>query len=111
MSLKQFEKDNGEIINYDSSLRIISSYRYRVRFTISEWKILSFLYVRRPKLVERSELEEIIFKNKKSKNLTAKTRLIDMHISAIRRKLAPLKVCRIDTIYGHGYRLLPNKNL
>jgi DNA-binding response OmpR family regulator len=34
------------------------------------------------------------------------TRTIDVHISAIRKKLAYIKGARIDSVYGTGYRLV-----
>lgn len=108
-SLIQFKRYDGVIINCDTRSRIVSHFRYKTRFTPNEWRVLKALYENRPKAVERKDLLKAISGNEK--DLVTATRTIDMHIAAIRRKLKPFKICSIDTVYGHGYRLLVNKGL
>ncbi len=103
MALVAITRGDGSVVTADTEKRTLTYYRYHVRFTPLEWKILKALYEVRPELVEREKLVELIWGDEKS---DLPTRTIDVHISSIRRKIAYIKGARIDSVYGHGYRLL-----
>lgn len=96
-------RGDGSTVIADTEKRTLSYYRYHVRFTPLEWKILRALYEARPNVVEREKIIELIWGDEKC---SLPTRTIDVHISSIRRKVSYIKGARIDSVYGHGYRLL-----
>ncbi len=96
------QRGDGSIVKCDAEKRTLTYFRYHVRFTPLEWKILKALYDARPSVVERSDLVKLIWGT--GKNFP--TRTIDVHISSIRKKLAYIKGSRIDSIYGNGYKFV-----
>jgi len=103
MAQVEITRGDGSIVMADTTNRTLTYFRYHVRFTPLEWKILKALYEATPNVIEREKLVELIWGDKKS---DLPTRTIDVHISSIRRKIAYIKGARIDSAYGHGYRLL-----
>ncbi len=95
-------RGDGSIVKCDPEKRTLSYFRYHVKFTPLEWKILKALYEARPAVVQRSELVKLIWGT--GKNFP--TRTIDVHISSIRKKLAYIKGARIDSVYGSGYKFV-----
>jgi DNA-binding response OmpR family regulator len=96
------ERGDGSLVKCDTEERSLTYYRYHVRFTPLEWKILRSLYEARPNVVARDDLVKLIWGAGKS----FPTRTIDVHISAIRKKLGYIKGARIDSVYGNGYRFV-----
>ncbi len=115
MAIIDIERSDHSIIKCDTDKHTLSYFRYHVKFTPLEWKILQKLYEERPRFVRREELIDLIWSTDSAKNkydrLKASgkkypTRTIDVHISSIRKKIEYLKGARIDSVYGQGYRLL-----
>lgn len=115
MALIEIKRMDGSIVNCDTEKHTLQYYRYHVKFTPLEWKIVKKLYQEGPNPVSREELIKVIwegdagaqrYEDLKNSDRKYPTRTIDVHISAIRRKLAHIKGARIDSIYGKGYRLL-----
>jgi DNA-binding response OmpR family regulator len=102
MALIDIQRGDGSIVKCDSELRTLTYYRYHVKFTPLEWKILKALYDVRSSVVKRSDLVKLIWGEGKD----FPTRTIDVHISSIRKKLAYIKGARIDSVYGSGYRFV-----
>jgi DNA-binding response OmpR family regulator len=102
MSEVDIQRGDGSIVKCDIEARTLTYYRYHVKFTPLEWKILRELYERRPNVVERSDLVKLIWGT--GKNFP--TRTIDVHISSIRKKLGYIKGARIDSSYGTGYKFV-----
>ncbi|MCR4562226.1 MAG: winged helix-turn-helix domain-containing protein [Bacilli bacterium] len=98
----EIQRLDGSIVKCDVEKRTLSYYRYHVKFTPLEWKILKELYARRPNVVARADLIKLIWGDKS----ISPTRTIDVHISSIRKKLAYIKGARVDSVYGTGYRLV-----
>jgi DNA-binding response OmpR family regulator len=96
------QRGDGSIVKCDPEARTLAYYRYHVKFTPLEWKILKCLYEAKPNVVERSDLVKLIWGT--GKNFP--TRTIDVHISSIRKKLAYIKGARIDSVYGNGYKFV-----
>ncbi|MDD5884914.1 MAG: winged helix-turn-helix domain-containing protein [Erysipelotrichaceae bacterium] len=115
MALVEIQRSDGSLVQCDTEKHTLSYYRYHVRFTPLEWKIVKMLYDARPNVVSRDDLIQMIWESEggegryqelKASDRPYPTRTIDVHISSIRRKLAYIKGARIDSVYGVGYRLL-----
>lgn len=115
MAIIDIERSDHSIIKCDTEKRTLSYYRYHVKFTPLEWKIVKTLYENRPKFVKREQLIALVWDTDSGRKKLAKlkesgkkypTRTIDVHISSIRRKLTYIKGARVDSVYGEGYRLL-----
>ncbi len=115
MAIIDIERADHSIIKCDTEKHTLSYYRYHVKFTPLEWRIVKTLYEARPGIVKRDDLIKLIWdtdsgqKHYEALQASGKkypTRTIDVHISSIRKKLAYIKGARIDSIYGQGYRLL-----
>lgn len=102
MAVIDIPRADGSKVKCDTEARTLSYYRYHVRFTPLEWKILVYLYEHRPNPVSRNDLIKLIWGQSK----VFPTRTIDVHISSIRKKVAYIKGARIESIYGKGYRLI-----
>ena len=72
-----------------------------IPFTSSEFKIFQLLFQRRGEPVSREDFFSIIWGSEKS----YETRILDMHIKEIRRKIGKSNADLIQTIYGVGYKL------
>lgn len=95
-------RGDGSQIIADNEARTLSYLRYCVAFTPVEWKILSYLFSNCGQPVSRKALLKIIWEA----NRNIPTRTVDVHVSAIRKKLSYIKGARIDSVYGTGYRLI-----
>ena len=98
----EIARGDGTTVRCDTDAHTLVNYRYHVKFTRIEWKIVKELYEARPDTVSRVELIKLIWGNGR----VLPTRTIDVHISAIRKKLAYIKGARVDSVYGTGYRLV-----
>lgn len=72
-----------------------------VRFTNSEFIMLTTLFKKKGEIVSRDELFKALWGNETS----FETRVIDVHIKEIRKKLGKSNSDVIETIYGVGYRI------
>lgn len=71
-----------------------------IKFTNSEFIILSTLFKKKGELVTRDELFQVLWGNETS----FETRVIDVHIKEIRKKIGKDNSDIIETVYGIGYR-------
>lgn len=71
-----------------------------IKFTNSEYLIFEHLIKNRDKIISREELFSLIWGRQES----FETRILDVHIKEIRRKLGKENCDLIETIYGVGYR-------
>ena len=85
-------------INWDAHSASIDG--REIRFTASEWKILSFLIGNAGSLISRLQLLQSCF----PESLESYDRIIDTHIKNIRAKLGAGGVEWIETVRGYGYR-------
>ncbi len=69
-----------------------------VPLTVREFEILKLLFMQRGKVVTREQLLLQIWGD-----ATLETRVIDMHVKSLRKKLDDLGL--IETVYGRGYKL------
>lgn len=102
MSVIDIERTDGSIVKCDTTNRTLTSGRYHVYFTNTEFKILKLLYERRGQTVARSELQKLIWNDEPVNSI----RSIDVHISSIRKKLHYIRGAKINCVYGEGYTLL-----
>ena len=102
MAVIDIQRGDGSKVKCDTEARTLSYYRYHVKFTPLEWKILVYLYEHRSTVVSRADLIKLIWGQSKP----FPTRTIDVHISSTRKKLAYIKGARIESVYGKGYRLI-----
>ncbi len=115
MAIIDIERNDHSIIKCDTERRTLSYFRYHVKFTRVEWKILQKLYEESPRFVRREDLIGVIWSTDAAKKKLDKlkqegkkypTRTVDVHISSIRKKIEYIKGAEIDSVYGRGYRLL-----
>lgn len=101
LRLKQLEKKMGtEQLQLDDMARELSSSGKKVRFTQTEYDLLKVLLKKKNQVVERDKLSQ------KFPHLnTGTSRSLDVHISAIRKKISTLGL-ELETIRGIGYRIL-----
>ena len=84
-------------VNWDAHTASIDG--REIKFTASEWKILSFLLGNAGSLVSRLQMLQSCF----PESLESYDRIIDTHIKNIRLKLGPGGKEWIETIRGYGY--------
>lgn len=77
-----------------------------VKFTNSEYKILEYLIKNRERTIEKEELYKLLWGREES----FESRVLDVHIKEIRKKLSAFDTIQISTIYGVGYRIKWVKN-
>lgn len=115
MPILDIERADHSVVVCDTEQHMISYAHYHVVFTPVEWKIVKKLYESSPKFVSRDDLLALIWNNdsrqkkyKKVKRSKKKypTRIIDVHIASIRKKLSCIKGAKIDSLYGKGYRFI-----
>lgn len=85
-------------INSGSHLAILDG--REIRFTVSEWKVISFLAANSNNLVSRVRLLQSCF----PESLESSDRIIDTHIKNIRAKFGAGGADWIETVRGYGYR-------
>jgi DNA-binding response OmpR family regulator len=102
MAKMVIKRGDGTEITADNVERTLSYLRYSISFTPVEWKIMSYLYSQCGEPVSRKTLLKLIWDS----NHNIPTRTVDVHVSAIRKKLTYIKGARIDSVYGIGYRFI-----
>lgn len=101
MSVLEVTRANGTAVTVDTEKRTIERFRYKVKLTPNEWKLLVILYKANGEMVERDYLiSEIWNGNVRS------TRTVDMHLSSVRKKLSYIKGATIKSCYGKGYKFV-----
>ena len=75
-----------------------------ISFTTNEFKILLYLLKNKDRVVSRDELFKAYWGTTREDN-PYESRVIDVHVKAIRDKLSSNKDEYIITLYGEGYRL------
>lgn len=100
---RQIKKDNYRVrnITYDSINNNFLMDKEVIHFTNSEFKIFQLLFKRKGEPVTRDEFFSLIWGSEKS----YETRILDMHIKEIRRKIGKENADLIQTIYGVGYKM------
>lgn len=72
-----------------------------IKLTNSEYLIIEYLFKNKDKIVYRDELFELLW----GKLDSYETRILDVHINQIRKKVGENNSKLIETIYGVGYRI------
>lgn len=100
---RQIKKENYSVrnITYDSINNNFLMDKEVIHFTNSEFKIFQLLFKRKGEPVSRDEFFSLIWGSEKS----YETRILDMHIKEIRRKIGKENADLIQTIYGVGYKM------
>lgn len=100
---RQIKKENYNVrnITYDSINNNFLMDKEVIHFTNSEFKIFQLLFKRKGEPVTRDEFFSLIWGSEKS----YETRILDMHIKEIRRKIGKENADLIQTIYGVGYKM------
>ena len=75
-----------------------------IDLTRREYELLAFLVQESGKVLTKSELLSRVCQVESEPS----TNFLQVHFSRLRRKLEPLEGLRIETIYGVGYRLVPD---
>jgi DNA-binding response OmpR family regulator len=86
-------------LNIDLGGHEVSYKGQRVAFTATEFRILEFLASRPGRVFSRDEIIDAALGNETA----VFDRTVDVHITAIRRKLGPGAEC-IETVRGFGYK-------
>ena len=99
------QRGDGSFVEVNVDTRVVTDpiHKTSVRFTPIEWKIIGVLYDAKGRIVPR---EAFISEIWDSDNTDWTTRTVDVHISAIRKKLMVVRGLRIDSVYGKGYKLV-----
>lgn len=103
---RRYLKKQNEIINirnisYNTRTNEVKVNGENVKFTHGELLIFDKLIKNRGEVVKREELYETLWGKKEA----FETRIIDVHLKEIRRKLGEENSNLIETIYGIGYKL------
>lgn len=69
--------------------------------TPTEFRLFHLLFERESEVVNRQDLFDSIWKNKKNQ---ANVRIVDKHMTALRKKIDQ-RIFRIDSVHGSGYRM------
>jgi DNA-binding response OmpR family regulator len=94
---QQCEPDSFHV---DTACRTVERRGVRVTLTAKELRLLQYLIEQRGRVLSREELHHEVWSNRQQSSRT-----LDMHVSAIRRKLG-LHACsnpRLLTLRGRGY--------
>lgn len=101
MAVFEVTRSNGTTVEVNTETRTISRFRYKAKFTPNEWKLLVMLYKANGEMITRDELIANIWNGE-----VHSTRTVDMHLSAVRKKLAYVKGATIKSCYGKGYKFV-----
>jgi two-component system alkaline phosphatase synthesis response regulator PhoP len=74
----------------------------KIQLTPSETKVLSVLFENSGKVVTRKKISVELYGDDSKEN----SRMIDMYIRAIRKKIGPKNEDIITSVYGSGYKIL-----
>ena len=97
-----YKKKDGTNVLINLKKRIVTYKSSSVKFTPNEWKILKVLGKASPEAVKRNDLMHLIWGIEDS----YPTRIVDVHISNIRSKLEYIRLARVLSVYGVGYKLV-----
>ena len=103
MATLTLTRDDGYDVLVDTKTRTVSFFGRSASFTLNEWKILKGLYFDLGMAVKREVLLRLIW----NVDRQVESRVVDMHVASIRKKLKKLRLARIASVYGVGYRLVP----
>ena len=100
---RQIKKENYNIrnISFDATNNNFLLNNEVIHFTNSEFKIFHLLFKRKGEPVTRDEFFSMLWGSEKS----YETRILDMHIKEIRKKIGKDNADLIQTIYGVGYKM------
>ena len=100
---RQIKKENYNIrnISFDATNNNFLINNEVIHFTNSEFKIFHLLFKRKGEPVTRDEFFSMLWGSEKS----YETRILDMHIKEIRKKIGKDNADLIQTIYGVGYKM------
>ena len=100
---RQIKKENKSLrnITYNPLKKIFMLDDQMIHFTNSEFRIFKLLFDRIGEPVTREEFFEEIWGNER----VFETRILDMHIKEIRRKIGKENADLVETLYGVGYKL------
>ncbi len=87
-------------LSYDAGLGSFEHHGLPLRLTGLEWRVLCALILRREAVVPRGQLIERVYDG----DAEVDSNSIEVIITRLRRKIAP---AAIETVRGHGYRLMP----
>ncbi|WP_298959923.1 response regulator transcription factor [uncultured Methylobacterium sp.] len=85
---------------YDPGLGTVEHHGLPLRLTGLEWRVLCCLILRKEAVVARSHLLERVYDG----DAEVDSNSVEVIITRLRRKIAPAV---IETVRGHGYRLMP----
>ena len=100
---RKIKKENYKIrnITFDPTNNYFLLDENVIPFTASELKIFRLLFKRKGEPISRDEFFNVIW----GSDVSYETRILDMHIKEIRRKIGKENSDLIQTIYGIGYRM------
>ena len=100
---RQIKKENYKIrnITFDTTNNNFLKDGELIHFTNSEFKIFHLLFKRKGEPITRDEFFTLLWGSEKS----YETRILDMHIKEIRKKIGKENSDLIQTIYGVGYKM------
>lgn len=100
---RQLKKESLSIrdISYDSINNTFLKNNVPIHFTNSELKIFELLFKRKGDVISRDEFFNVLWGSEKS----YETRILDMHIKEIRKKIGKDDSDLIETVYGVGYKM------
>ena len=85
---------------FDAGLGTFEHHGLPLKLTGLEWRVLCALILRREAVVPRSQLLERVYDG----DAEVDSNSVEVIITRLRRKIAP---ATIETVRGHGYRLMP----
>ncbi|CAO4177424.1 response regulator transcription factor [Methylorubrum populi] len=85
---------------YDPGLGTFEHHGLPLRLTGLEWRVLCCLILRKEVVVPRAQLIERVYEG----DAEVDSNSVEVIITRLRRKIAP---AAIETVRGHGYRLMP----
>lgn len=100
------DRDEGAALQADELLIEVDNHRVRWRelaitnLTVKEFDLLCLLVKKRPRVLSRKEVLDALWQT------VTVDRVVDVHISNLRKKLPPELADRIQSIPGRGYRFL-----
>ena len=100
---RQIKKESSSLrdISYDSASKEYYRNNTVIHFTMSEFKIFDLMFKRKGETITRDEFFNVLRGSEKS----YETRILDMHIKEIRKKIGKENSDLIETVYGVGYKL------
>ncbi|WP_375273274.1 response regulator [Methylorubrum thiocyanatum] len=87
-------------LTFDAGLGTFEHHGLPLRLTGLEWRVLCALILRREAVVPRGQLIERVYDG----DAEVDSNSVEVIITRLRRKIAP---AAIETVRGHGYRLMP----